>query len=432
MASLNSLFARQCDNSISQINPELLQQHFRSTRMLSTQLTQAMSAEDQMLQSMPDASPTKWHLAHTTWFFDTFLLAPRSASVQPDTSYTQLFNSYYNGVGPQHLRAHRGLLSRPSLCQIWHYRHAVEEKMEALWQEFNTQELALIELGINHEQQHQELIVTDIKHALSFNPQHPALVAAADKKIAHNGIKLHWHEYAAGEYSLGSREEDFCFDNETPRHPIYLSGFRLANRPATNEEYLAFMADGGYGNFAHWLSEGWAWVQATKAEAPLYWYQRDGEWWTYTLAGAKPVDLREPVCHINYYEASAFASWCGKRLPTEAEWEIAAGTTRLTGEFLNTRKLHPQPAAHSAQDSPLQMFGDVWEWTQSAYLPYPGFKTRAGAIGEYNGKFMVNQWVLRGGSCATPEGHIRPGYRNFFPVNASWQFSGVRLADDPS
>lgn len=413
---------------MTEINSEQLRQDFLRTRKLSAHLTLALSTEDHMLQSMPEASPTKWHLAHTTWFFETFLLKPRALSVQPDESFAVLFNSYYNGVGPQFRRAQRGLISRPGLHQVWSYRRALEDKMLERWNDFSAAEFHLIELGIQHEQQHQELIVTDIKHALFHHPQLPALVETPPSAST-QAPEIRWHEFIEGDYWIGT-EQGFCFDNEKPRHKIFLNGFRLANRPVTNAEYLEFMRDDGYGNFQHWLSEGWAWVNDSKARAPLYWQQLDGQWHNYTATGLRAVNPHEPVCHVNYYEASAFASWAGKRLPTEFEWEVAAASAARDGQFLDRDVLHPQPAHQKNLAGLLQMFGAVWEWTRSAYSPYPGFRASPNAVGEYNGKFMVNQWVLRGGSCATPEGHIRASYRNFFPVNASWQFSGVRLADD--
>ncbi len=407
-----------------------LQETFLRTRNLSAELSALFTPEDHLLQSMPEASPIKWHLAHTAWFFDTFLLKPRGIRLGAFEQFEFLFNSYYNQVGPQFRRPHRGLLSRPSLKDIWQYRSAVDETLSDLINAFTPQELSLVQLGINHEQQHQELIVTDIKHALSLNPLHPAIVQSETESPSSTAAPaLHFISYDEGHYAIGSNAID-VFDNESPEHQIYLQGFNLANRPITNREYLQFMDDGGYNDARHWLSDGWLWVQETQARAPLYWFCVDSQWHYYTLAGPRPVALHEPVCHLNFYEASAFAQWAGKRLPTEFEWEVAARQQKLAGNFLTLERLHPQPVNTSESDQCSQLFGDVWEWTQSAYLPYPGFCARAGAIGEYNGKFMVNQWVLRGGSCATPPGHIRPTYRNFFPVNASWQFSGVRLADD--
>lgn len=405
-----------------------LSKQFCRTRETTALLTKNLSVEDQQLQSMPDASPTKWHLAHTSWFFDTFILKPRNASAAPNHHFEYLFNSYYNQVGKQYSRPHRGLISRPTLDDIWRYRHAVEERLLDLWHTLSVAELRLIELGIHHEQQHQELIVTDIKHALSFNPAYPALVKPLIEASA-DAISLRWCDFAPGEAWFGCGDDEFAFDNERPLHRAFLRGFRIANRPAINAEYLAFVEDGGYRDPRHWLSEGWTWVQTARMEAPLYWQRVDDQWFSYTLAGLLPVAPCEPVCHLNYFEASAFASWAGKRLPTEYEWELAAQTALPNGYFLDGRVLHPRCASNDAAGL-VQLFGDVWEWTNSAYLPYPGYQIPAGAVGEYNGKFMVNQWVLRGGSCATPQGHIRPSYRNFFPVSASWQFSGVRLADD--
>lgn len=403
-----------------------LRENFTNTRKLSKDLTNLLSCEDHMLQSMPDASPTKWHLAHTSWFFDTFVLQPRNLSCQ-SPHFETLFNSYYNQVGAQYPRAQRGLLSRPSLDEVWDFRRETEHRLNTIWDSLSDAELALIELGIHHEQQHQELIVTDIKHALSHHPQYPSLVERRDQ--APSAVDLLWNDFAEDEYPVGCAD-GFCFDNERPGHSVRLQGFRLANRAATNGEYLAFIEDQGYQRPNYWLSEGWMWVNSTQAVAPLYWKKIDNQWFTYSLNGFKPVDPHEPVCHLNYFEANAFASWSGKRLPTEFEWEAAAAHADRHNQCLDLNILHPRAAVASDSLQPLQMFGDVWEWTQSAYLPYPGFRAAKGAVGEYNGKFMVNQWVLRGGSCATPENHIRASYRNFFPVNASWQFSGVRLADD--
>ena len=403
-----------------------LRENFLRTRQLSEHLSNLLTADDHMLQSMPDASPTKWHLAHTSWFFDTFILKPRQASPAFPNEFAYLFNSYYNGVGPQFRRAQRGLISRPSLNEVWQYRFAVEEKIQHIWSDLSSAELQLVELGIHHEQQHQELIVTDIKHALSHQPQFPALVTSPTDTPT-DAVGMQWQDFPAGDYRIGC-DKGFCFDNETPRHLTHVTGFRLANRPVTNGEFLTFIEDKSYQQTTLWLSEGWAWVNEARATAPLYWRDLDDEWHVYTLAGLQPLRLNEPVCHINYFEANAFAAWSGKRLPTEFEWEVASTIANNNSHFLDLSRLHPQPA--DKQPGLLQMFGDVWEWTQSAYLPYPGYRPAPGAVGEYNGKFMVNQWVLRGGSCATPPGHIRASYRNFFPVDARWQFSGVRLADE--
>ena len=403
-----------------------LREKFLRTRKLSEHLSNLLTADDHMLQSMPDASPTKWHLAHTSWFFDTFILKPRQANPAFPDEFAYLFNSYYNGVGPQFRRAQRGLISRPSLDEVWQYRFAVEEKIQHVWSDLTSEELQLVELGIHHEQQHQELIVTDIKHALSHQPQCPVILTSPTGTPT-GAVGMQWQDFPAGEYRIGC-DKGFCFDNEMPRHLTHIAGFRLANRPVTNGEFLAFIEDQGYQQAALWLSEGWAWVNETGATAPLYWQYLNDQWHVYTLAGLQPLRLDEPVCHVNYFEANAFAAWSGKRLPTEFEWEVASTIANNNSHFLDLSRLHPQPA--DKQPGLLQMFGDVWEWTQSAYLPYPGYRPAPGAVGEYNGKFMVNQWVLRGGSCATPTDHIRASYRNFFPVNARWQFSGVRLADE--
>jgi len=412
---------------IPAVKANILWDRFLRTRQLTAELTKGLCAEDQMIQSMPDASPTKWHLAHTNWFFEAFILKPRGICVQPDDQYDFLFNSYYNSLGPQFSRARRHLISRPNLREVWDYRKAVEEALERCWDELDEEALSLFEVGVNHEQQHQELIVTDIKHAFSQNPLAPVIT---DPKTQHGTFSapLEWCNFAEGNYLVGT-QGGFHFDNEAPQHTVHLQEFRLANRPVTNAEYLAFIADKGYQRPNLWLSEGWAWVQQLKAEAPLYWRKQQGEWAAYTLSGTRLLNVHEPVCHLSYYEANAFATWAGKRLPTEYEWEVAANTLPVDGNFLDVDQLHPSPSKPSSLTL-LQMFGDVWEWTQSAYQAYPGFRAEDRAIGEYNGKFMVNQWVLRGGSCATPTGHIRPSYRNFFPVSANWQFSGVRLADE--
>lgn len=338
-----------------------LQFRFYETRKLTETLANRLSPEDQMLQSMPDASSTKWHLAHTNWFFDTFILRPRGITVSLDPSFECLFNSYYEQVGPQFLRAHRGLLSRPTLEQVLKYRRILDLRMGELWELFTAEELNLIALGIAHEQQHQELILTDIKHAFFHNPSYPSLTKISQS--SGDPIKVKWHEYAEGNYAIGA-DNGFYFDNEAPRHTVFVPAFRLSNRPSTNAEYLAFIEDGGYQNPRHWLSEGWAWVKQCHAIAPLYWLNREGQWFNYTLGGLLPLDLALPVCHLNYYEASAFASWMGKRLPTEAEWEIAASNTNPKGNFLNRQLLHPSVAAGNDEHHPLQMFGDVWEWTQ--------------------------------------------------------------------
>lgn len=408
---------------------------FRTTRALSLALAAPLSEEDRGLQSMPDASPTKWHLAHTTWFFETMVLAPLAAGYRVfHPAYAHLFNSYYEALGSRHPRPERGMLSRPSSAEIMDYRAHVEAGLadfvttasDAAWQ----QTLPLLTLGLHHEQQHQELILTDIKHALSRNPLNPAYLPH-DLGMVGSQAPLAWIDFPGGLHWIGAEADaDFAFDNEGPRHQFFLQPFRLASRPATNGEYLAFMREGGYARAEFWLSEGWAMAQAEAWQAPAYWEQDEkGHWRHFTLHGLQAIDPAEPVTHVSFYEAAAFAAWSGARLPTEFEWELAAATCHPDeGRFLDLAQLHPQAAPSGGGLQ--QMFGDVWQWTRSAYAPYPGFQPPPGAVGEYNGKFMVNQIVLRGGSCATPPGHIRASYRNFFPAAARWQFSGIRLAVD--
>jgi ergothioneine biosynthesis protein EgtB len=411
-----------------------LAQRYASVRAQSLRLIEGLEPEDMVIQSMPDVSPTKWHLAHTSWFFETFLLESHAKSYRHfDDTYRYLFNSYYEAVGPRHPRPARGLLSRPTVRQILQYRAHVDEAMQLLIAGADQAALAgiapLMELGLNHEQQHQELIVTDIKHVLAGQHQMPAIRDAA--RPSPSGVAaMDFITFDGGLVEIGHDGSGFAFDNESPRHKTYVAPFRIASRPVSCGEYAAFIADGGYGRAEFWLSDGWAAVNERGWEAPLYW-RRDGERWTIrTLSGERRIDEREPVSHLSYYEADAYASWAGKRLPSEAEWELAAADVASDGNFLDSDRLHPMadPAHHTS--GLRQMFGDVWEWTRSAYLPYPGFKPAAGAIGEYNGKFMSGQMVLRGGSCATPADHIRPTYRNFFPPDARWQFSGLRLAED--
>lgn len=408
----------------------LLQQYLR-LRETSLKICAPLGVEDHNLQPMPDASPAKWHLAHTTWFFETFVLSQYMDGFHPyHPAFRNLFNSYYNAVGDRPLRTLRHTLSRPSLDEVHAYRIYVDEAMvHLLTLELPAAARELIELGINHEQQHQELIITDVKNGLWTNPLRPAYRVKPEHSAAEDipVSPLKWHSFTEGIYSVGFEGSSFGFDNEGPRHNVYLQNFRLASRLLTNREYLDFVRDGSYSNPLLWLSDGWDCVRNNQWIAPLYWEQRDGEWWNYTVEGLQPVRLNEPVCHISFYEADAYARWAGARLPSEFEWEVAARSHPVTGNFLESDALHPQPA--SSTDGLSQMFGDVWEWTGSAYIPYPGFKTAAGAVGEYNGKFMCNQMVLRGGSCATPQSHIRATYRNFFPPHVRWQFMGVRLAN---
>jgi ergothioneine biosynthesis protein EgtB len=408
-----------------------LARRYRSVRAMSTRLAEPLSAEDCQIQPMPDASPTKWHLAHTTWFFETFLLAPHVPGYRDfHPSFCYLFNSYYNAVGPRVVRAERGLMTRPSLAEVFDYRAAIDGAVErfALTTDgpLPAEIASIIELGLNHEQQHQELILTDIKYALAQNPLRPAYRPDAARPVNVESIPTEWRPYAGGLFSIGHEGNGFCFDNEGPQHTVYLEGFELASRSVTNGEFLAFIEDGGYRRPELWLSDGWSCLNARGWEAPLYWEQVDAARWTHTLGGFRPIDDAEPVCHLSYYEADAYARWAGARLPTEAEWEIAARDETPDGTFLEDETFHPRPAQGGTRLA--QCFGDVWEWTQSPYTPYPGMRPAAGALGEYNAKFMCNQLVLRGGSCATPGSHIRPTYRNFFPPEARWQFTGIRLA----
>lgn len=404
---------------------------YEEVRRLSEQICAPLAIEDYVVQTMPDASPPKWNLAHTSWFFETFLLQQFQQNYQvfhPQFGY--LFNSYYEAVGDRHPRHRRGLLSRPTVDEVLRYRHHVDDAMQSLIQSADETVWAaaepLIELGLNHEQQHQELMLSDLKHILAENPLQPVYhdgPSAAPVEAA----PLEWHEFPGGVVEIGWDGASFAFDNEGPRHKTYTEPFRLASRLVTNEEYQAFIADGGYQQPRHWLSAGWAIVQEHGWQAPLYWNQLAGNWHHYTLAGVQPVVSLDPVCHVSYYEADAFASWSCKRLATETEWELAAADLATHGNlFDSVGACGPRPA--SAAAGMQQMFGDVWEWTSSPYSAYPGYQPTEGAVGEYNGKFMCNQFVLRGGSCATPVGHIRPTYRNFFPPEARWQFSGIRLA----
>ncbi len=404
---------------------------YRRVRAASEALCAPLSPEDCAAQSMEDASPAKWHLAHTSWFFETFVLAEAVAGYRPfDPEYRTLYNSYYNGVGEQFSRPQRGLLTRPGLEEVLAYRAHVDRHVTTLLDkgpDVPDELWRVVELGLHHEQQHQELVLTDVKHLLSANPLHPAYHEAPEAPPS-QATPLAWHRYDGGVRQVGHEGDAFHFDNEGPRHRVYVGPFELASRPVTNGEYLAFMRDGGYEDPMRWLSDGWATVQRDGWRAPLYWEEHDGRWMAQTLAGLRPVREEEPVCHVSLYEADAFATWAGARLPTEAEWEVAAADAAPEGNFAETGLLHPRMTR--ASDAPAALFGDVWEWTQSAYGPYPGYQPPEGALGEYNGKFMCNQLTLRGGSCATPRSHVRATYRNFFYPHQRWQFSGLRLARD--
>ncbi|MCD6073568.1 MAG: hypothetical protein K0Q70_451 [Rhodospirillales bacterium] len=419
----------------SGLRPSLLADYHR-VRSFSEALVRPLSPEDMTVQSMADASPAKWHLAHTTWFFETFILKAQDSHYRAfDAAYEYLFNSYYNGIGPQFSRPDRGVLSRPTVDEIRAYRAHVDAAIERFLEGCSGQTLRamrpLIELGLNHEQQHQELILTDLKHAMSLNPLHP-VIYAQEAAAPGTADDLEWIDFDGGLCEVGWRGNGFSFDNEGPVHQVFLRPFRIASRPVTNAEYLSFVADGGYRNARLWLSDGWATVKRENWTQPIYWNEVEGAWHEYTLAGLRPLDPGAPASHISFFEASAYAEWAGARLPSEFEWEVAARDVPLDGHFADSGIFHPRAAQNgSGQDKRLrQMFGDVWEWTQSSYAPYPGFKADADVVGEYNGKFMVNQLVLRGGSCATPAGHIRASYRNFFYPQHRWQFSGLRLAED--
>ncbi len=413
----------------------LLSDRYREIRAATDALASVLSDEDCAIQSMPDASPVKWHLAHTSWFFETFLLDSALPGYRSyDPAFRVLFNSYYNAVGDKHPRPQRGLLSRPSRGDVIAYRAHVDEGMRRLLarRESDDAKLAnLIELGLQHEQQHQELILTDVLHLLSCNPLQPAylLLSGRDGLAATDAGAPAWFEFDGGLTDIGHDGTAFAFDNELPRHREFLAPFALASRPVCNGDYLAFIGDGGYRRPELWLSEGWDWLNANDIAAPLYWRRDPAGWRRFTLRGALPIEPAAPVCHLSLFEADAYARWSGARLPTESEWEIAAARVPVDGNFVEDGALLPRPST-AAAGTLTQMFGDVWEWTQSDYAPYPGFRPASGAIGEYNGKFMCNQYVLRGGSCVTPRSHIRVTYRNFFPAAARWQFSGFRLARD--
>ncbi len=390
------------------MNVDTLAARYHAVRERTLALAKPLSDEDCCGQSMPDASPVKWHMAHTTWFFETFILERFERHFQPfHPMFRVLFNSYYNGVGEKHPRPQRGLLTRPPLNEVRAYRHQVDERIAALLaqNDLTIELFALLETGVQHEQQHQELMLTDVKHLFSMNPLYPAY-----SSLPLNGnieiLPLCWKTYDAAVVEIGHAGEGFCFDNETPRHRQFIEPYALASRQTSNGEYLAFIEDGGYANAALWLSEGWDWVQANRLEHPLYWRRRASGWQEFTLHGMRTLDMSRPLTHISFFEADAYARWCGARLPTEAEWEQAA----------------------QRSDGLSQLFGVNWQWTLSSYAAYPGYRTAEGAIGEYNGKFMSNQYVLRGSSCATPDGHTRLTYRNFFPATARWQFAGIRLA----
>ncbi len=415
---------------------DLLRRRYREVRQFTEELCQPLEPEDCVVQSMPDVSPTKWHLAHTSWFFETFLLKPHLPGYESAApEYAYLFNSYYNAAGDMHQRDLRGLISRPTLAETFAFRRSVDDALFQLLEGADSDLLETLEplliLGFNHEQQHQELLLTDIKHVLAQNPLRPVYrEAAPGSKTA--PPPLRFVDFDEATVEMGHAGAGFSYDNESPRHRVLILPFSLADRPVTNGEYMNFMQDRGYERSELWLSLGWSTLQESVPggwRAPLYWEEKDGVWWNFTLSGFRPVNPSEPVTHLSYFEADAYANWAGARLPTEFEWEHAAAGQPIEGNFVNQRRYHPAPAGESSSGL-RQMFGDVWEWTRSSYAPYPGYKAAPGALGEYNGKFMCNQYVLRGGSCATSQDHVRRTYRNFFQPEKRWQFTGLRLARD--
>jgi ergothioneine biosynthesis protein EgtB len=415
--------ARPEENTSAHALGRSLAKRYRAVRQATEALATPLSAEDQTIQSMPDTSPTKWHRAHTSWFFETFLLEPHLNGYRPfDQHYVYLFNSYYEAVGARHQRSARGMITRPGIDEIAAYRVHVDAAMAELLRDPSPQVAQLTELGLHHEQQHQELLLTDIKHAFALNPLAPAYQPAPLMEAASTSTP-DWIDIAGGIYRVGHEDEGFAFDNEGPAHDALLRDFAIADRPVSVGDYLAFIEDGGYQRAALWLSDGWALVNAEGWRAPAYWSCEDGIFSAYTLYGRRVLQPAEPVCHVSFYEAAAFAAWADKRLPSEFEWEVAARRAQAGAAIQTEVVPHPRPLTPGFHQ-------DVWEWTGSAYLPYPGFRAAAGAVGEYNGKFMINQMVLRGRSCATPPGHDRLTYRNFFPASARWQFSGFRLAQD--
>ena len=412
-----------------------LRDRYQAVRAASEWLCEGLAAEDTVAQSMTDASPVKWHLAHTSWFFETLVLEKALSDFKPvNSQYRVMFNSYYNSVGRQFLRPNRGMVTRPTFAEVMIYRRRIDQQMMDFLSEcqsLSSELAAVVEIGLQHEQQHQELILTDLKHLFSFNPLRPVYREIQQAEVVKPAI-LSWRGFGAGAYGIGNLAAGFAFDNETPRHKVYVNAFEIASRPITNGEYLQFMQDEGYQRPEFWLSDAWALIKQEQWQAPLYWQpaeDNDSQWSTFSLAGTHPVREDEPVVHISYYEADAYARWAGARLPTEQEWEVAASTVGMVGNFVEHMQFHPMPAALGAGATGLQqIFGDVWEWTQSPYMAYPGYQAPEGELAEYNGKFMCNQMVLRGGSCVTAKSHIRASYRNFFFPQARWQFSGFRLA----
>lgn len=421
----------QQSNADSPDKAAVLAHRLRAVRDRTGLLCSPLEIEDYVIQASDSVSPPKWHLAHTTWFFETFILMPYAPGYRVfHEAYAHLFNSYYETAGTFFPKPQRGLLSRPTVEEVYRYRSHVDEALQTLLQQLPqataSDILTRVELGMEHEIQHQELLLMDVKYNFSINPLQPAYQQSV-VQIAATPLKMVWQEFAGGIVEIGHEGKVFCYDNERPRHQTLLREFRLASRLVTNQEYLVFIAEGGYQRVDLWLSDGWHAIGAQGWKAPLYWVGSKHDWQQFTLSGLQPLNPHEPVAHLSYYEADAYARWAGKRLPTEAEWEHAAASVPITGNFLESGSLHPQPAP---QPGLTQMYGDLWEWTQSAYTPYPGFRPLSGTLGEYNGKFMCDQLVLRGGCCVTPQDHIRASYRNFFRAADRWMYSGLRLAED--
>lgn len=429
-----------------QSTQDYLLARYQAIRGATEAFCEPLATEDYVIQSMEDVSPTKWHIGHTSWFFETFVLGAGYPDYRPlHPQYSYIFNSYYVSAGQRHCRPKRGLLSRPTVQEVYDYRAHVDRHMlaflEGLGEEQLNEWVPVLEIGFNHEQQHQELMVTDLKHNFSINPLRPAYhqqphpATDGQEGAEHAVAPLRWIAFDEGVHTIGHDGNGFAYDNEFPQHRVFVEPFALASRPVTNGEFLEFMRDGGYERHDLWLTAGFGWVQSQEWQAPLYWEERDGEWWVHTMYGMQKVNAAEPVCHVSYYEADAYARWAGARLPTEFEWEIAAKALPVQGNFAEDFRFHPQLLnGHTGNGEPntlRQMYGDVWEWTSSHYSPYPGYRAAEGALGEYNGKFMANQFVLRGGSCATARSQVRATYRNFFPADAGWQFTGIRLAKTP-
>jgi len=430
--------ASTSNHNDSGIDGKHIAECYKRVREKSVELCQPLVTEDYVIQSIEDVSPPKWHLGHITWFFEQVILEKFVKDYEPfNRDYYFVFNSYYESFGQRVVRSQRGTVSRPTVEEVYDYRRHIDTEMQKLFESVDEKDVSelwtLVELGLNHEQQHQELLITDFKHNFAANPLKPVYNKFKPLITENQILKAEFFDMEGGLHEIGAGKDKFCYDNEQPRHKVYVNDFKLMNRLITCGEFLDFVNDGGYKKAQLWLSDGWDIINTQHWQHPFYWVQMDGEWHIWTLSGLRPLNPHEPVCHLSYYEADAYANWAGGRLPTEAEWEMAAQKfvkDESAGNFMDSKIFHPIPAKPDKESKLLQMMGDVWEWTGSAYLPYPGYSRYAGPLGEYNGKFMINQMVLRGGSCATPRGHIRMTYRNFFQCDKRWQFTGMRLAKD--